>query len=110
MSNRELNKEIIEVVEYEVKKQYNLSNFATTEVSLNRKALKFKFYEPEGTDMAIKVPMDKALDYYYYELLQADKLNANDVTEDDFKRLYEDGVAIEDMAEAVRIDKEITEQ
>ena len=103
----ELDKQIIEVVEQAVKREYNLQDFRTFEVKLNSKAVDLKVINEEGIGFAIKVPMDKALEYYYDKLIQETELDFGIVNLDDFKRLYMEGVPVDEMEKSIQIDEEI---
>lgn len=105
----EIRKEIVEVVEREVKREYNLLAFATLEFSLRTKSVSVKLKDEVGTEVSVKVTMDKALEYYYLHLVEQGEVDESIVTPDAFIRLYQEGVAIEEMEYAVSVDFAVAE-
>lgn len=97
----QIKKEIVEVVERAVKREYNLVGFTTTEFSIRPQSISIKLAD-EGTDVSVKVKIDKALEFYYEHLIEQEQIDGSEVSLDEFILLSKEGVEVAEMVEEIQ--------
>ena len=97
----QIKKEIVEVVERAVKREYNLVGFTTIEFSLRPQSISIKLADEE-TDASVKIKIDKALKFYYEHLIEQEQIDGSEVSLDEFTLLSKEGVEVAEMVEEIQ--------
>lgn len=96
----EIKRDLVELVEREVKKEFNLDEYVTQEFKINTKSVTVKV-KGENTQVAVTVTLDKAIGYLHEEKVREGIISELTVPLEEFITLYLEEIPVEDMEKEI---------